>query len=118
MAAVRTDFKGYEGKFVAIDRDSGEIVMSEDRRNTKAVKELARLVRNTDKLIGCSVRTQAEREADRPRREKRIKELAAEDDQESKSLAAACVRVDLEEAFELPAYCRSTGRVGEINDGE
>jgi len=113
MARIRTDFKGYEGKFVAVNRDSGEIVMADDDGEF-----VAKQVRSSENLLGCYVRTRAEREADRPRREKAIKEFAAKDDQESKALAAACIRLDLEEAFELPAYRRSTGTVGEGNDGE
>ena len=30
MKPIRTDFRGYEGKFVAIDWDSGEIVIADE----------------------------------------------------------------------------------------
>jgi hypothetical protein len=108
----KVDFKGYEGKFVAIDRDSGEIVMSQDDGDRNAVRKLAKVISNTEKLLGCYVQTKAEKEAARARREESMPELRAKDDEESKWLAAVCTRINLEEDFDAPAYRSSTDTAG------
>lgn len=40
MKPIRTDFRGYEGKFVATDRRTGKVVIADE--NPKVVLEKAR----------------------------------------------------------------------------
>lgn len=44
MEPIRTDFSGYEGKYVAIDLRTGEIVMADDDYNRLADRMIAEKV--------------------------------------------------------------------------
>lgn len=101
---TRSEFREYEGQFVAIDGRTGKIVMAEKDEDKRAVEVLAKLIGRSEHLLGCYVETETERDAGRPQREKFIRDAAVSDDEEMKSLAAVCTRMELEEAYEAPAH--------------